>query len=71
LENIEIIGKTFAGLEKVLAKEIEDLGAEEVLWVLICLANQTGVDLTDAFEKNMLKKTERDKFRHHNNEKLK
>jgi NTP pyrophosphatase (non-canonical NTP hydrolase) len=42
----------------------------DVLWVLICLANQTGVDLNEAFLKNMEKKTLRDKDRHHNNEKL-
>lgn len=42
----------------------------DVLWVLICLANQTGVNLTEAFEKNIQKKTERDKTRHLNNEKL-
>lgn len=51
----------------------KDLGDEmaDVLWVLICLANQTGVDLTEAFLKNMEKKTSRDKDRHQNNEKLK
>ena len=43
----------------------------DVLWVLICLANQTGVDLNDAFQKNMEKKTKRDGDRHKNNEKLK
>ena len=43
----------------------------DVLWVLICLANQTGVDLNEAFLKNMEKKTLRDKDRHQNNEKLK
>lgn len=50
----------------------KDLGDEmaDVLWVLICLANQTGVDLTKAFEKNMEKKTKRDKVRHHQNPKL-
>lgn len=42
----------------------------DVLWVLICLANQTGVNLTEAFENNMRKKTERDSERHLNNEKL-
>ena len=42
----------------------------DVLFVLICLANQTGVDLTDAFEKNMAKKTGRDRTRHANNPKL-
>jgi NTP pyrophosphatase (non-canonical NTP hydrolase) len=51
----------------------KDLGDEmaDVLWVLICLANQTGVDLTKAFEKNLEKKTMRDKDRHHQNPKLK
>ena len=51
----------------------KDLGEEmaDVLWVLICLANQTGVDLTKAFEKNLEKKTARDKDRHHQNPKLK
>jgi len=51
----------------------KDLGDEmaDVLWVLICLANQTGVDLTKAFQQNMEKKTLRDKDRHHQNPKLK
>ena len=48
-----------------LADEMAD-----VLWVLFCLANQTGVNLTEAFEKNMQKKTSRDKERHLNNPKL-
>ncbi len=52
--------------DKNLADEMAD-----VLWVLICLANQTGVDLTDAFIKNMEKKTLRDAERHKGNEKLK
>lgn len=52
-------------LEKNLADEMAD-----VLWVLICLANQTGVDLTEAFEANMHKKTNRDGERHKSNEKL-
>jgi NTP pyrophosphatase (non-canonical NTP hydrolase) len=43
----------------------------DVLWVLLCLANQTGVDLTAALEKNIEKKTYRDKERHKNNNKLK
>ena len=43
----------------------------DVLFVLICLANQTGVDLTKALEENIQKKTVRDKDRHQNNEKLK
>lgn len=50
-----------------------DLGDEmaDVLWVLICLANQTGVDLTTALQKNFEKKNGRDAERHSNNEKLK
>ena len=42
----------------------------DVLWVLLCLANQTGVDLTAAFERNLTKKTQRDKTRHIRNLKL-
>jgi len=49
-----------------LADEMAD-----VLFVLICLANQTGINLTDAFEKNLQKKSIRDADRHKNNEKLK
>jgi NTP pyrophosphatase (non-canonical NTP hydrolase) len=50
----------------------KDLGDEmaDVLWVLICLANQTGVNLTDALQKNFEKKTSRDKTRHIENDKL-
>ena len=48
-----------------LADEMAD-----VLWVLLCIANQTGINLTDAFQKNILKKTQRDEKRHINNEKL-
>ena len=53
-------------LDKNMADEMAD-----VLWVLICLANQTGVNLTEAFQKNIEKKTNRDKERHQQNEKLK
>ena len=53
-------------LDKNLADEMAD-----VLWVLICLANQTGVDLTTALEKNFEKKNRRDGERHRNNDKLK
>ena len=53
-------------LDKNLADEMAD-----VLWVLICLANQTNIDLTKAFENNIKKKTERDAERHQNNQKLK
>lgn len=50
----------------------KDLGDElaDVLWVVICLANQTGIDLTEAFKRNMNKKTLRDADRHKHNEKL-
>lgn len=51
---------------KELADELAD-----VLWVVICLANQTGVDLTEAFHKNLEKKSIRDADRHLNNDKLK
>jgi NTP pyrophosphatase (non-canonical NTP hydrolase) len=51
-------------------KDIEDEMAD-VLWVLICLANQTGVDLTKALEKNFEKKNIRDADRHQQNDKLK
>ena len=51
----------------------KDLGMElaDVLFVVVCLANQTGVNLTEALQKSLDKKTQRDKTRHHNNEKLK
>jgi NTP pyrophosphatase (non-canonical NTP hydrolase) len=51
--------------EKDLADELAD-----VMWVVMCLANQTGIDLTEALERNFKKKTERDSERHKNNEKL-
>ncbi len=52
--------------KELLGDEIAD-----VLWVLICIANQTGIDLTEALEKNLEKKNIRDKDRHKNNPKLK
>ncbi len=52
-----------------ISRELADEMAD-VLWVLICLANQTGVNLTEALEKNLEKKTLRDKDRHKNNPKL-
>jgi len=59
--------QSFKGKESNL-----DLGDEfaDVLWVLICLANQTGVDLTEVFEKNLAKKDKRDNKRHQLNKKL-
>ena len=55
-----------AGEEPNLGEEMAD-----VLWVLICLANQTGVDLTEELQKSIAKKTSRDAERHKNNPKLK
>lgn len=61
--------------EQSFKKNESDKGLDDemadVLFVLICLANQTGVDLTNALNKNLEKKTKRDKDRHKNNEKLK
>ena len=84
LTNMAILTEEVGELARIMARtygdqsfkkdESPDQLADEmadVLWVLICLANQTGVDLTDAFSKNMEKKTSRDADRHKNNEKLK
>lgn len=70
-ELARIIARTF-GEQSFKEGEKHDLSDEmaDVLWVLICLANQTGVDLTSAFRKNLDKKTNRDKNRHKNNPKL-
>ena len=61
--------------EQSFKKSDKEISLEEemadVLFVLICLANQTGVNLTDAFIKNIEKKTKRDAQRHHENKKLK
>ena len=60
------------GEQSFKAGEKENLGEEmaDVLWVLICLANQTGVDLTEEFKKTIEKKTRRDSLRHIENKKL-
>ncbi|OJU43814.1 MAG: pyrophosphatase [Bacteroidales bacterium 45-6] len=84
LTNMAILTEEVGELARIMARTYGDqsfkksdldknLGDEmaDVLWVLICLANQTGINLTEAFEKNMEKKTIRDKNRHINNEKLK
>jgi NTP pyrophosphatase (non-canonical NTP hydrolase) len=72
-ELARIMARTYGDQSFKKSDEGKDLGDEmaDVLWVLICLANQTGVDLNSAFLKNMEKKTNRDKDRHQNNEKLK
>ena len=71
-ELARIIARTY-GDQSFKQGENRDLGDEmaDILWVLICLANQTGVDLSSAFERNLQKKTQRDCERHLQNEKLK
>lgn len=61
------------GEQSAKASDSLDLEDElaDLLWVLVCIANQTGIDLTEAYRKNIKKKTERDKERHINNAKLK
>jgi NTP pyrophosphatase (non-canonical NTP hydrolase) len=68
-----IIARRFGEQSEKESDKQKDLGDEmaDVLFVLICLANQTGVNLTEALEKNMQKKSIRDAERHHNNPKLK
>jgi len=72
-ELARIMARTYGDQSFKKSDEGKDLGDEmaDVLWVLICLANQTGVDLNEAFLKNIEKKTLRDSERHKNNEKLK
>ena len=71
-ELARIMARTYGEQSFKESDKHRDLGDEmaDVLWVLLCLANQTGVDLTAAFEKNLQKKTDRDKERHINNQKL-
>ena len=71
-ELARIMSRKFGDQSFKRSEEKYDLGDEmaDVLWVLICLANQTGIDLDEAFMKNMEKKTVRDKERHIQNKKL-
>ena len=83
LTNMAVLTEEVGELSRVMARkygdqsfkagEKENLGEEmaDVLWVLICLANQTGVDLTEELKKSIEKKTKRDAERHINNKKLK
>lgn len=84
LTNMAILTEEVGELARIMARTYGDqsfkksdldknLGDEmaDVLWVLLCLANQTGINLTEAFKNNIEKKTNRDKNRHINNEKLK
>ena len=72
-EVARIIARRYGEQSEKDSDKKKDLGEEmaDVLFVLICLANQTGIDLTDALQKSLDKKTKRDKDRHHNNPKLK
>ena len=71
-EVARIIARRYGEQSEKESDKTKDLGEEmaDVLFVLICLANQTGVDLTQALQKNLEKKTTRDSERHHNNKKL-
>tara|TARA_Y100001968_G_C19100016_1_gene592037 strand:+ start:114 stop:443 length:330 start_codon:yes stop_codon:yes gene_type:complete len=71
-ELARIISRKYGEQSFKNSEEGQDLADEmaDVLWVLVCLANQTGVDLEDAIQKNIAKKTQRDKNRHKNNKKL-
>jgi NTP pyrophosphatase (non-canonical NTP hydrolase) len=72
-EMARIIARRYGEQSEKESDKDKDLGEEmaDVLFVLVCLANQTGVDLEEAFKKNLEKKTKRDATRHLNNEKLK
>ena len=72
-EVARIIARRYGEQSEKESDKDKDLGEElaDVLFVVLCLANQTGIDLQEAFEKRMDKKTKRDHDRHHNNEKLK
>ena len=82
LTNMTVLMEEVGELARVMARkygdqsfkpgEKDNLADEmaDVLWVLLCLANQTGTDLTEAFRRNLEKKTSRDKDRHKNNPKL-
>lgn len=83
LTNMAVLTEEVGELARIMARRYGDQSFKpgeptdpademaDVLWVLLCLANQTGVDLTDALRRNIEKKTQRDATRHLNNEKLK
>jgi NTP pyrophosphatase (non-canonical NTP hydrolase) len=83
LTNMAILTEEVGEVARIIARQYgeqsskskegpSDLADElaDVMWVVICLANQTGIDLTAAFHQNLLKKTQRDQNRHLNNNKL-
>ncbi|WP_179008862.1 nucleotide pyrophosphohydrolase [Winogradskyella forsetii] len=72
-EVARIIARRYGEQSEKESDKDKDLGEElsDVMFVVLCLANQTGIDLQEAFDKKMNKKAKRDHDRHHNNEKLK
>ena len=72
-EVARIIARRYGEQSEKISDKDKDLGEElaDVIFVALCLANQTGVDINTAFEKKLKKKSERDHDRHHNNSKLK
>lgn len=82
LTNMAILTEEVGELARIISRKYGEQSFKEgekqdpseemadILWVLICLANQTGVDLTEALEKSFEKKTKRDRYRHINNPKL-
>ena len=72
-EVARIIARRYGEQSEKESDKNKDLGEvlADVLFVVLCLANQTGIDLKDAFEKKLAIKTQRDHDRHHNNQKLK
>ena len=83
LTNMAILTEEVGELARIMARTYGDQSFKksdenyslsdemaDILWVLVCIANQTGVNLAEAFAENMKKKTNRDKYRHFNNSKL-
>ena len=83
LTNMAVLTEEVGEVARIIARRYGDQSSKpgddldladelaDVMWVVICLANQTGIDLDEALERNMAKKTLRDSTRHINNEKLK
>ncbi|MBE6307622.1 MAG: pyrophosphatase [Bacteroidales bacterium] len=83
LTNMAILTEEVGEVARIMARQYGDQSTKpgenneladelaDVLWVVMCIANQTGIDLTEALKKNIDKKTSRDKERHKNNPKLK
>lgn len=82
LTNMAILAEETGEVARVMARQFGEQSAKpgddlnladelaDVIWVTMCIANQTGIDLTEALEQNFAKKTSRDAHRHHNNPKL-